>query len=131
MTARPSLLLVDDNDNMLDLLELFLHRDYELRTAQNGFEALRAAEAQRPDLILTDIMMPVMDGIALLNELRRRPDTAKVPVVAITSFAEETTAKSLRNVGFAAVLPKPFGRSDVVDTVARLVVGAAGAEAAA
>jgi two-component system, chemotaxis family, response regulator PixH len=125
------ILLVDDNDNMLDQMELFLHNQYDLTTAQNGFEALRAAERERPDLIVTDIMMPVMDGIAFLNELRRRPDTASVPVVAITSFAEQTTVKSLLNVGFAAVVAKPIGRADITDAVRRHIEPRPAADAGA
>jgi CheY-like chemotaxis protein len=121
MSGRKRLLLVDDNANTLDLLELFLYSGYDLTTAENGFEGLRAAEAEKPDLIVSDIMMPVMDGIAFLNELRRRPETAAIPVVAATSFAEPTTVKSLLNVGFSAVVAKPFNRSTFMDTVSRLV----------
>ncbi len=118
MTKRPRVLLIDDNDNTLDLLEVFLFHDYEILTAENGFEGLKVAEEQQPDLIITDIMMPVMDGIAFFNELRRRPKTEGMPVLAVTAFAEPTTVKSLRNVGFAGVVPKPFQRDNVRAIVA-------------
>jgi CheY-like chemotaxis protein len=117
MSERPRILLIDDNDNTLDLLELFLFRDYEIVTAENGFEGLKVAEEQQPDLIVTDIMMPVMDGIAFFNELRRRPRTEHIPVLAVTAFAEPTTVKSLCNVGFAGVVPKPFQRDNVLSIV--------------
>lgn len=119
MSERKKVLLIDDNDNTLDLLEVFLYGSYELTTAVNGFEGLKAAERDRPDLIITDIMMPVMDGIAFINELRRRSATAHIPVVAVTSFAEQTTVKSLHNVGFCSVIAKPFEKNAVVETVAR------------
>jgi len=118
MTNRPRVLLIDDNDNTLDLLEVYLFRDYEILTAENGFEGLKVAEEQQPDLIITDIMMPVMDGIAFFNELRRRTRTERIPVLAVTAFAEETTVKSLRSVGFAGVVAKPFKRDNVLSTVA-------------
>jgi CheY-like chemotaxis protein len=117
MNRRPRILLIDDNDNTLDLLEVYLFHDYEIITAENGFEGLKAAQERQPDLIITDIMMPVMDGIAFFNELRRRPETAHIPVLAVTAFAEPTTVKSLRNVGFAGVVPKPFKRDNVLATV--------------
>jgi len=119
MSARRKVLLIDDNDHTLDLLELFLHRDYDILTAENGFQGLKVAQAERPDLIMTDIMMPVMDGVAFFNELRRREETARTPVIALTSFAEPTTVKSLLNVGFAGVLAKPFQRASILATVAR------------
>jgi CheY-like chemotaxis protein len=115
--TQKRILLIDDNDDMLDLLELFLYNDYELLTAQNGFEGLKVAEEEQPDLIITDIMMPVMDGIRFFNELRKREATAAMPVVAITSFVEQMTIKSLLNVGFAGVVAKPFERDKIVETV--------------
>ncbi len=117
MNPRRKILLIDDNDNTLDLLEVFLYDAYDLVTAENGFEGLKVAENEQPDLILTDIMMPVMDGIAFFNELRRRKQTAHIPVIAITSFAEQTTVKSLLNVGFCGVVAKPFRRDDILDKV--------------
>ena len=117
MNGRPKLLLIDDNNNTLDLLEVFLFNDYELVTAENGFEGLTTAERELPDLILTDIMMPVMDGIAFFNELKRRERTDDTPVIAVTSFAEQTTTKSLLSVGFAAVIAKPFNREELLETI--------------
>ncbi|MBD3242591.1 MAG: response regulator [Chitinivibrionales bacterium] len=117
MNPRRKILLVDDNDNTLDLLELFLYDMYDLVTAENGFEGLKVAEHEQPDLILTDIMMPVMDGIAFINELRRREQTAHIPVIAITSFAEQATVKSLLSVGFCSVVAKPFRRDDIIEKV--------------
>jgi NAD+ synthetase len=78
----------DDDHDTLDLLEVFLFADYEVVTAVNGFEGLNKAQETSPDLILTDIMMPVMSGIKLINNLRKNTRTGRVPVVAITSFAD-------------------------------------------
>ena len=119
MNDRRKVLLIDDNDNTLDLLEVYLYADYDIVTAENGFEGLKVAEREQPDVIVTDIMMPVMDGIAFFNELRRREPTAHIPVIAVTSFAESTTVKSLLNIGFAGVVAKPFRRDEIVDTVAK------------
>lgn len=118
MSDRRRILLIDDNDQTLDLMEVFLFRDYDILTAENGFAGLKQAQEQQPDLIMTDIMMPVMDGIAFFNELRRRPETSHIPVIAVTSFAEPTTIKSLMNVGFCGVVAKPFRREYILATVA-------------
>ena len=120
MSEKAKILLVDDNYDILDLLEVFLFGHYEIVTAQNGFEGLNMAEEMRPDIIITDIMMPVMDGIKFLNMLRKKPETALIPVVAITSFAKKMNVKSLMNMGFSGVVAKPFNREAILEVLAAL-----------
>jgi CheY-like chemotaxis protein len=119
MTApvKKKVLIVDDNHDILDLLEVFLFGKYDCVTALNGFEGLKTARELAPDLIITDIMMPVMDGIKFLNSLREDQTMAAVPVIAITSFVKKTNVKSLMSVGFSAVLTKPFTRDVIIGTV--------------
>jgi CheY-like chemotaxis protein len=112
--TRRSILIIDDDHDILDLLEMILYQHYEIATAINGFEGLKIAGALAPDLILTDIMMPVMDGIKLLGNLRKTPETAAIPVVAVTAFVKDHSIKSLLNLGFAAVLEKPFEKNNVL-----------------
>ena len=116
MTApvKKKVLIVDDNHDILDLLEVFLFGKYDCVTALNGFEGLKTARELAPDLIITDIMMPVMDGIKFLNSLREDQAMAAVPVIAITSFAKKANVKSLLSVGFSAVLTKPFSRDVII-----------------
>ena len=110
---KPRILIVDDNLDVLDLLELFLYRDYEIITAVNGFDGLNIAKEFVPDCIVTDIMMPVMDGIKFINRLKRDSVTALIPVVAATSFVKSNTTNSLLSVGFKAVIEKPLKREDL------------------
>jgi CheY-like chemotaxis protein len=119
MTApvKKKVLIVDDNHDILDLLEVFLFGKYDCVTALNGFEGLKTARELAPDLIITDIMMPVMDGIKFLNSLRADQTMAAIPVIAITSFVKKTNVKSLMSVGFSAVLTKPFSRDVIIGTV--------------
>jgi CheY-like chemotaxis protein len=112
------ILLVDDDQNTLDLLELFLYKDYDIITALNGFEGLTRAERELPDLITTDITMPVMDGIRFFNRIGRSELIKRVPIIAVTAFAENVTGKSLLNMGFSGVIPKPLEREIVVATIA-------------
>jgi CheY-like chemotaxis protein len=111
------ILLIDDDHHVLDLLEMYLCCDYEIITALNGFEGLKSAEELMPFFILTDIMMPVMDGIKFLNNLRKQPKTANIPVIAITSFAKKLNVKSLYNMGFNGVLAKPFTREALLQVI--------------
>jgi two-component system alkaline phosphatase synthesis response regulator PhoP len=120
-SARPKLLCVDDSLDTLDLIELFCYRDYEVFTAGNGFEGLKMARELSPDLIITDIMMPAVDGIRLFNDLRRSEKTASIPVVAMTSFLRKITRKSLFNMGFKAVIAKPVDRERLLAIITRLL----------
>jgi CheY-like chemotaxis protein len=117
MDGKKKLLLVDDNHDILDLLEVFLYEDFEIASVLNGFEGLKTSEDLLPDLIITDIMMPVMDGIKFLNNLRKNRKTSQIPVVAITSFAKKLNVKSLLNMGFNGVVSKPFNREAILEVI--------------
>jgi CheY-like chemotaxis protein len=118
---HPKILLVDDNHDTLDLMEMYLYKDFEISTAMNGFEGLKRAEEELPDLIITDIMMPVMDGIRFFNNLKKMEKTSNIPVIAITSFVKKITKKSLVNMGFNGVVSKPLDRQIVLDTVKKAI----------
>jgi CheY-like chemotaxis protein len=117
MAGKKKLLLIDDNHDILDLLEVFLFDDFEIASVLNGFEGLKMAQELVPDLIITDIMMPVMDGIKFLNNLRKTQKNSKVPVIAITSFAKKLNVKSLLNMGFSGVVSKPFNREAILEVI--------------
>lgn len=119
--AKRRILLIDDNFDTIDLIEVFLYRQFSLVTAENGFEGLKTAKEIVPDLILTDIMMPVMDGIRFFNELRKLELVAAVPVIAMTSFLKKVTTKSLLNMGFNGVLAKPVEREKLLAAIASVL----------
>ena len=118
---KPKVLLVDDNLDTLDLVEVFLYRDFEILMAENGFDAFKIAVDALPDLIITDIMMPVMDGVRLFNDLRKEKKTAGIPIIAITSFLKKITRKSLRNMGFNGVIAKPIDRQRLLVVISHLL----------
>ena len=85
---RPRLLVAEDNPSNYKLVEVLLRRDYDLLHAWNGKEAVALFSDSRPDLVLMDINMPVMDGYEALRGVREiAPD---VPVIALTAYAFET-----------------------------------------
>ena len=108
-TAR--ILVVDDNADMRDYVTRLLRRHWTVVSAANGAEALEVARRDPPDLVLADVMMPVMDGFQLVHELRANPDTKAVPIIALSARAgEEATAEGLL-MGADDYLVKPFSAS--------------------
>src|SRR3954470_2555350 len=80
---------------------------FEVMEANDGREALECLPGFRPELVVTDLMMPVMDGIELIERLRSAPETADLPIVAITADASARTESRLRAVGPVEFLAKP------------------------
>lgn len=117
MNDKKRVLIVDDNHDTLDFLELFLFQDFEVFTALNGFEGIRMAKELVPDCIITDIMMSGMDGIALFNNLKKTDTLSDIPVIAATSFVKKLNARSLMNMGFNDVVPKPFTKTTILEKV--------------
>jgi CheY-like chemotaxis protein len=113
-----TILIVDDERQLRELLELFLAGlGYQTLQASNGLHALRLGREMRPDLVLTDIKMPVMDGIELTNRLRNgETDWPNVPVVHMSSSAPRAESHAAD-----AFLAKPFDFDQVQATLERLL----------
>jgi len=102
------ILIVEDNERNLKLLRDVLGaRGYSTIEARSAEEALDRVWADRPHLVLMDIQLPGMDGLAALRELRARPGGAAVPVVAVTAFAMKDDRDRLLAAGFDAYVEKP------------------------
>lgn len=89
MTAQQkTILIIEDDLTQLHALETtFQNEGYAVRTAENGREGFEKAKAEMPDIILLDIIMPVMDGIAALEKINTDPATTHIPVIVLTNFA--------------------------------------------
>lgn len=110
---RDSLLLVEDDPGLRDFLVPVLERRYRVRTAENGVEALRAMEESRPDLVLTDMMMPRMDGEALIQEVRRRSELSGIPVIVLTAKADPDLVARVLHAGAQDYLLKPISLDEL------------------
>jgi CheY-like chemotaxis protein len=101
---------VDDDPDIREVAEISLGLDPEivLRSCASGEAALAAAESWAPDVMLLDVMMPVMDGVATLAKLRSNPRTADIPVVFMTARARSRELDLLHSLGAVGVIPKPF-----------------------
>ena len=116
---RPKdVLVVDDEPYLCELVcDVLEAEGHKTRTAQNGLEALKQIRQRKPDLILLDLMMPVMDGWEFLEEMRANPDSADIPVVLITAVYD--VKRTQQQTGAKAVLTKPFDIDQLTEVVQR------------
>jgi two-component system OmpR family response regulator len=126
VAAAPShgtILIVDDDDGVTQTFGRMLKLEgYRVRTAANAETGLREAERLRPDAIILDLRMPMMDGLGFLRRLRTRADARPTPVAIVTGdyFLSDTVSTELRSLG-ADIKFKPLWLEDLVDLAQMLV----------
>jgi serine phosphatase RsbU (regulator of sigma subunit) len=109
MADRPKILIVDDEPFNVDYLEQELEdMDYDTVSASNGQEGLQQVATTQPDMILLDIMMPIMDGFEMLQKLKAEPDWRNIPVVIISAMNDMNSVVRGIQLGADDYLPKPF-----------------------
>jgi two-component system, cell cycle response regulator DivK len=102
------LVVEDQEDNRQILRDLLTSADYEMTEAENGQEALDAVAKQRPDLILMDIQLPVMDGYEATRRLKGNPAYKDIPIIVVTSYALSGDEGKARDAGCDAYVTKPY-----------------------
>ena len=95
---------------------------YEVMEANNGLEALESISQFRPQLVVTDLMMPVMDGVELIRRLRANPETADLPVVAITADGTSHAEARAREAGAVDFITKPIDLPGLLERLRALQV---------
>ena len=105
---RKRILLVEDEEDNMQILRDLLVDGYEITEATNGARALAAVAEQRPDLILMDIQLPVMDGYEATRRLKADPALRSIPIIAITSYALGEDEKRARAAGCDDFVAKPY-----------------------
>ena len=113
----PRILVVDDNADMRDYLQSLLEKKYSVLTAGNGVEALHVIKSENPLVVLSDIMMPVMDGIRLTEEIKQNRQTEQIPVMLITARAGEESRIAGYETGADDYLVKPFSARELLARV--------------
>ena len=114
---KARILLADDNGDMREYLEWHLARHWHVEAVEDGLQALEAARANRPDLIVTDIMMPGLDGFGLLRELRKDERTREIPVVMLSARSGEEAKVEGLQAGAEDYLTKPFSSRELIARV--------------
>ncbi len=115
--ARPKILLADDNADMRDYLRRLLAPRYDVAAVSNGAEALNSVQSYAPDLVLSDIMMPELDGFGLIERLRANPATAAIPVILLSARAGEEAKVEGIAAGADDYLVKPFSARELLARV--------------
>lgn len=119
--AEYSILVAEDEHTLRRLLEYRLGKQYDVRTAANGEEALRLIDERPPDLIISDIMMPKMDGFALQAALQERKETRAIPFIFLTAKADEQSRLKGERTGVDSYITKPFDIEQLLSRVERLL----------
>ncbi len=134
--STPKILIADDNPSVLKLMQIILKKQgYSIVTAENGEKAFELANEIKPDLIISDMMMPQMDGLELCWMIRENSDIPTVPFIFLTSFKDEETEIKGFRAGADKFLNKPIERKELLRAVEELLtrhdrlVAASGADA--
>jgi two-component system cell cycle response regulator DivK len=103
------ILVVEDNEqNRILMRQILIHHGYEVLEATDGMTGLEMAGTHMPDLIMLDIQMPVMNGFAVIRELRGNPELCRIKVIAVTSFSMQCDREKALQAGFDEYVTKPI-----------------------
>lgn len=118
--AKPKILVVDDEPDVVEFIERTLRPEgFEVISASDGMGALDMVDSEKPDLVLLDIMMPVMSGYEVCELIKSNPQTKNTPVICVSSaHTPDARALSLR-VGAATLIVKPFLPAELVAQIRR------------
>jgi two-component system, chemotaxis family, chemotaxis protein CheY len=117
------ILLVDDSASVRQVVGIALRREgYETVEAANGQEALKLLDGPKLDLIISDVNMPVMNGIEFLKQVRQHPTSRFTPVVMLTTEGQDEMKQQGKAAGAKAWIVKPFNPPQLLDVVSRLVL---------
>ncbi len=112
--TQKKILLVDDSNTVLMMQRMLLNRAYELVTARDGAEAVDKAAAEKPDLILLDIVMPGMDGFEALRRIRAGDATRDIPVIMVSTRGEEHNVEAGFELGCNDYVTKPINSLELL-----------------
>jgi DNA-binding response OmpR family regulator len=116
------ILLIEDNRDLANLLSLYLRSGgYKEVLAQNSAQGISKALSERPDLIITDLFLPDMNGVDAANELRQNPTTAGIPIIVLTAMTVGDWKAQALKAGVAEFLVKPISRSHLLQVVRNLI----------
>jgi two-component system alkaline phosphatase synthesis response regulator PhoP len=122
---RKKILVVEDNADMLELLRLSVKAaGFSVVTACHGIDGLERARSGAPDLIVLDLMLPELDGIAVCETLRKDPATANIPVIMLTGMSGELSRLAGLDCGANDYLTKPISTDDLISRIKTLLAGA-------
>ena len=122
MTTK-RILVIDDDEDIQDVAQVALEvvGGWEVITASSGIEGLSLAATEQPDAILLDVMMPDLDGIATLKQLKTNPATQTIPVILLTAKVQSSDRDRFAQLDIIAIIPKPFKTMLLANQVAEIL----------
>lgn len=118
---KKKVLIVDDEEHIRLLVCSILGKKYIVTEVSNGEEAINIARRQKPDLILTDILMPKVDGYTACSAIKKDKETKAISVVMLTGIGYELNKKFSQEIGADGYITKPFSPQDLLHTVSQLL----------
>jgi len=119
--SKKILIVEDIPMNRRLIRDILIYYGYEIIEAENGEEAVRIAKEQKPDLIIMDIQMPVMNGLEAIKILRNDPATKDIKIIAVTSFAMAGDREKVLAAGFDDYISKPLNTRELPEMVKKLL----------
>lgn len=126
MSAQRTILVADDESHILNVVSLKLRNaGFLVLTASDGQEALEIAQAQHPDLLITDYHMPQLSGLELCQKLKQNPATSLIPAIMLTARGYHLEPHDTEQSGIRRMLSKPFSPRHLLATVEEVLTGKA------
>ncbi|HET8576927.1 MAG TPA: response regulator [Methylomirabilota bacterium] len=119
MSAKVVLLVEDNEFNRKIVRDLLARTPYRLIEAVDGEQGVAAAQREKPDVIVMDVQLPKLSGLEATRQLRAIPETAKTPIIVVTSFALSGDDKKAMEAGASAYLAKPYSPRQLLDAIKR------------
>ncbi|MGL5794412.1 MAG: response regulator [Waterburya sp.] len=117
------ILLIDDEETIREVVQVGIEIEagWQVAIASSGLEGIDLAQRQQPDAILLDVMMPDMDGISTLSNLKANAQTCAIPVIFLTAKTQSTEKNELQNLGVVDVITKPFNSMTLASQIAKIL----------
>ncbi len=117
------ILLIDDEEAIREVVQIGIEIEvgWQVLIASSGIEGIAIAENQQPNAILLDVMMPEMDGIKTLSNLKANSQTQLIPVIFLTAKTQAADKKQFQNLGVAGVITKPFNSMTLAGRVSKML----------
>jgi two-component system, OmpR family, alkaline phosphatase synthesis response regulator PhoP len=122
MTTK-CVLIIDDEETIQTVVKfgIRMKAGWEVLTASSGPTGIQTAQTTNPDVILLDVMMPEMDGIATFKALQSHPQTEQIPVIFLTAKAQTAEKRQFNDLGVSGVITKPFNSLDLPEQIAKIL----------
>lgn len=117
------ILIIDDEETIQTVVQfgIKIAAGWEVFTASSGFEGIQTAQTKKPDVILLDVMMPDMDGIATFKKLQSHSETEQIPVIILTAKAQTAEKRQFNDLGVSGIITKPFNSLDLPEQITKIL----------